>query len=206
MSQQTTNLAVAQDPEDQVRADCYRVLARVFAAPPDAALLESLQQSASGSEDALGQLWNTLCQKVGGGDTATQLANEVAHIAEQYAELFTGIGEVRVLPYGSWYQTGSLMDFPLARLRTDLAKLGFTREADVKEPEDHIAALMEVMALLVADDNPEQSEFFTRHIAPWYLKFCARLAGEDVVASEFYRAAANFACGFLDGEAELMAP
>ena len=202
MSQQTTNLAVAQGPEDQVRADCYRVLARVFVAPPDAALLESLQQSASGSEDALGQLWNTLCQKVGAGDTA----NISIQLSEQYAELFTGIGEVRVLPYGSWYQTGSLMDFPLARLRTDLAKLGFTREADVKEPEDHIAALMEVMALLVADDNPEQSEFFTRHIAPWYLKFCARLAGEDVVASEFYRAAANFACGFLDGEAELMAP
>jgi TorA maturation chaperone TorD len=219
-----TNLATVLDPEDQVRADCYRVLARLFAAPPDKALLATLQQSDSGSDDSLGRLWNALCKvgageptnqqggrskddllAVANGDTATSAAL-VSKLAENYTALFASIGEPPVMLYGSWYQTGSMMDFPLARLRTDLAKLGFAREPNVMEPEDHFAALMEVMAMLVAEDHPGQAEFFTHHIGSWYLKFCARLAAENEVASEFYRAAANFACGFLDGEAELMAP
>lgn len=197
----TNNLALAPDPEDQVRADCYRVLARLFAAPPEAGLLADLQQSASGAEDDLGRLWNALCKACDG-----DLAILVPQISAQYEALFTGIGETPVLLYGSWYQTGSLMDFPLARLRTDLARLGYARGPEVKEPEDHLAALLEVMAMLVTEGDAAQVEFFSRHLAPWYLKFCARLAGEANGKSEFYRAAANFACGFLDVEAELLAP
>lgn len=190
-----TNPAV-QDSGEQVRADCYRVLARLFAAPPDAALLATLSTSASGADDTLGQLWNELC-KVDAGESV--------RLADEYAALFTSVGEPRVFLYGSWYQSGSLMDTPLADLRTDLTQLGFARQSEVREPEDHFAALLEVMALLVTQGNPAQHAFFARHIAPWYLKFCARLAAEANESSEFFRAAANFACGFLEGEAELLA-
>lgn len=185
--------------DDRLRADCYRVLARLFAAPPDAALLGSLAAAASGNDAELGAAWNELCAlaaRVGADDTA------VARLSEEYTGLFFGVGEPKVMLYGSWYQTGSLMDTPLARLRDDLARLGFEREPAVREPEDHFAALLEVMALLVAAGRAAQGEFFRRHLASWQARLCTRLEAES---SEFYRAAARFARGFLDGEKELLA-
>ena len=194
-----TNATTDAAADDQLRADCYRVLARLFAAPPDAALLDSLAAAASGSGDALGEAWNELCAlaaRVGAGETA------IASLTQEYTELFFGVGEPRVMLYGSWYQTGSLMDTPLARLRDDLARLGFERDPAVREPEDHFAALLEVMALLAAARRAAQIEFFQRHLASWQTRLCARLEAET---SEFYRAAARFARGFLDGENQLLA-
>lgn len=185
--------------DDRLRADCYRVLARLFAGPPDAALLESLAAAASGSDEALGAAWNELCAlaaRVGAGETA------VARLSDEYTGLFFGVGEPKVMLYGSWYQSGSLMDTPLAHLRDDLARLGFEREPQVREPEDHFAALLEVMALLVAAGRPAQADFFRRHLASWQARLCMRVEAEP---SEFYRAAARFARGFLDGENELLA-
>jgi len=75
---------------------------------------------------------------------AAQKATPIA-VAEEYQELFIGIGRGDVVPYGSWYLTGSLMEMPLAHLRSDLKQLGYERNESVKEPEDHIAALLEVM-------------------------------------------------------------
>jgi TorA maturation chaperone TorD len=191
--------AMAMD-EDTLRADCYRVLGRLFGAAPDAALLVSLAGAGSGGGDALGADWNALCAlttKVGAGDTA------VAALNNEYTELFCGLGAPQVVLYGSWYLTGSLMDTPLAQLRDDLAQLGFARDPEVHEPEDHFAALMEVLAMLVAEGRVEQAAFFRRHVAPWYAGLCERLAQQEV--SEFYRAAGRFARGFLDVERELMA-
>lgn len=188
--------------EDQIRADCYRVMARLFAAPPDAALLSTLGKAARGSDDVLGTAWNDVCTlaevaaRVGSGGTA------VDALQTQYTDLFFGVGEPRVMLYGSWYQTGSLMDAPLALLRDDLARLGFARDPEVREPEDHFAAVLEVMGMLVADSRPEQTEFFRRHLAPWYARLCQRLETEE---SEFYRAVARFTRGVLDGENELLA-
>ena len=190
-------LLVATD--DEVRADCYRVLARLFAGPPDAALLTTLADAARGTEDELGSAWNELCAlatTAGAGDTAPR------RLAAEYSELFFGVGEPRVMLYGSWYQSGSLMDVPLARLRDDLARLGFERDPQVREPEDHFAALLEVMAMLVSDGRAAQADFFRRHLAPWYAHPCQRLEAES---SEFYRAAARFARGVLDVESELLA-
>ena len=67
----------------------------------------------------------------------------------EYQDLFIGVGRGEVVPYGSWYMTGFLMDKPLALLRADLAALGFERQENVKEPEDHAAALCETMAMLI---------------------------------------------------------
>ena len=68
-------------------------------------------------------------------------------------ESVIGVGRGELIPYGSWYLTGFVMDKPLAALRTDLAALGFERQDEVKEPEDHAAALLETMALIAA--SPE---------------------------------------------------
>jgi TorA maturation chaperone TorD len=193
------NAAPMAVSNDQVRADCYRVLARLFAAPADAALVTALANAAGGTDDELGRAWNGLCAlaaKVGADDTALD------RLADEYSGLFFSVGEPRVMLYGSWYQSGSLMDAPLAGLRDDLARLGFERDPQVREPEDHFAALLEVMAMLVADGHTEQAEFFRRHLAPWYAHLCQRLEADS---SEFYRAAARLVRGLLDGEREVLA-
>lgn len=185
--------------DEAVRADSYRVLARLFAAPPDAALLGALAAAPRAGGDALGSAWNALCD----GAASAGAAAAAPRLDAEYNELFCGVGEPRVMRYGSWYLSGSLMDMPLSRLRDDLARLGFARDPAVHEPEDHFAALLEVMAMLVAAGHAGQNEFFQRHLAPWYADLCRRLDGET---SEFYRLAARFACGFLDTEAAMLAP
>ena len=76
------------------------------------------------------------------------------------------------MPFASWYLTGSLMELPLAVLRADLQSLGFERQSGVCEPEDHLAALCEVMAVLIAEQHPDRNRFYERHLAPWVLACC----------------------------------
>lgn len=136
--------------------------------------------------------------KVSAGGTAARDA-----LAQAYTEIFCALGEPRVMLYGSWYISGALMDVPLARLRADLAQLGFERQPGITEPEDHVAALCEVMAELIAGGSHAQAGFFQRHLAPWYGRLCMALAAEE---NGFYRSAAAFTRNYLDGEHELLAP
>ena len=53
--------------------------------------------------------------------------------------------------HGSWYLTGFLMEKPLAVLRDDLTALGLARRDSCGEPEDHLAALCDVMRALLID-------------------------------------------------------
>jgi len=92
------------------------------------------------------------------------------------------IGRPQVVLYASWHLTGFMMEKPLAVLRDDLAELGLARQNEVRESEDHFAALMEVMRHLACDsDRPEaqrlalQQKFFLAHIDPWSEKLCDAL-------------------------------
>ena len=92
------------------------------------------------------------------------------------------------------------MEKPLGDLRDDLDRLGFEREADVHEPEDHIAALCEVMVMLIQEgcSTAAQQDFFNKHIDSWGQNFFA-----DLVVAEnavFYRAVARFATAFMNLE------
>jgi TorA maturation chaperone TorD len=81
------------------------------------------------------------------------------------------------------------MEKPLGVLRQDLAVLGFERQEGVHEPEDHIAALCEVMAMLASGDDAPfgvQKRFYERHLAPWAQRFFADLESAD--AAVFYKA------------------
>ena len=78
------------------------------------------------------------------------------------------------LPPSRWYLTGFLMEQPLAKLRSDMRRLGFERQNDVSEPEDHAAALCETMALLAGSDSSQlavQAEFFEAHVGTWMARF-----------------------------------
>jgi len=98
-------------------------------------------------------------------------------VAREYHDLFIGLGRGELLPYASYYLTGFLHEKPLADLRSALAKLGVERAAAVKEPEDHIAALCEVMAGLIVGTFgapapvAQQRELFDGFITPWAERF-----------------------------------
>lgn len=169
--------------EERSRADVYSLIAALLGRPADERMLLLLRaldtEAAAGTPMA--PLWDLLKQ------SAADARPE--EIADEYQALFIGIGRGELVPYGSWYLTGFLMERPLAELRTDLARLGFERDETVREPEDHVAALCETMSLLIAaDDVPfeAQREFHDRHVAPWMSRFFADLAQAE--SARFYRA------------------
>ena len=151
-------------PEDRLRAHQYQLLARFLAAPADAALLR-LASGFSGDDTEFGRALGEFAGRAG------QATPEAA--SREYHDLFIGIGRGELLPYASYYLTGFLNEKPLAGLRADMARLGIARAATVKEPEDHIAALCEMMAGLITGvfgaplDLAAQRAFFDRHLARW---------------------------------------
>lgn len=150
--------------EDRLRAHLYQLLARLLAGPADAPLLR-LASRLSGDDTELGRALGAI------RDRASQATPEAA--SREYHELFIGIGRGELVPYGSYYLTGFLNEKPLAKLRSDMARLGIARAVEVREPEDHIAALCEMMAGLItgafgaALSQPAQRAFFDRHLAAW---------------------------------------
>lgn len=190
-------------PEEQARADLYALAARLLLAPPDAALLAELGGAdALPSEQAdhpLDRAWERLVAAAGVLDEAA--------VADEFDRLFVSIGMPAVNPYGSLYQSGFMMEKPLAGLRDDLAALGLARRPGSGELEDHLAALCETMRLLIAGAPglPRrplgvQKDFFARHLAPWYERCLDDLRHAE--GANFYRHVADFMQSFLEVEAE----
>lgn len=181
--------------EDQaLRADIYALLAALLRDAPNEQLLELLRtletDPQQNNELQLG--WQML-------KMAAQRATP-AEVAEEYLPLFIGIGQGQVTPFASWYLTGSIMEAPLIELRRDLKLLGFERSEEHKEPEDHIAALCEVMSLLIQQGASEerQATFFHRHLAPWAEALCSDV--QQASSAVFYQAVATLALAFFQRE------
>jgi TorA maturation chaperone TorD len=96
------------------------------------------------------------------------------------------------------------MELPLAVLRADLQSLGFERQSGVCEPEDHLAALCEVMAVQIGEQHPERNRFYERHLAPWVLACCRDQ--QQAKGGSFYRAGGALAEDFFKLENELRLP
>ncbi len=179
-------------PEDALRAQLYRLLARLLAAPADQTLLD-LAAGLAGDETPLGQAIGALAR-------AAARATPAATV-EEYFDLFIGIGRGELVPYASYYRTGFLNEKPLARLRGDMAELGIARAAEVKEPEDHIAAICEMMAGLIegsfgaASGLAVQRRFFEHHVAPWAARFFADL--ETARAARLYAPVGTIGSAFM---------
>ena len=159
--------------EDVARARFYALLSRLLARPMDAATLESVR-ALSGNESDFGCAIDLFA------DVARVTTVETA--TEEYSALFFGMGAGgELLPYGSFYRTGLVYDKPLADLRGDLARLGIGAQADLTEPEDHIAFLCEAMHGLISGTFGSlqplavQRDFFRAHIEPWAGRFFADL-------------------------------
>ena len=153
--------------EDGLRAHQYQFLARWLSAPADQDLLD-LTASLKGDDSDFGKALSALA--------AAAATAEIEATKDEYFDLFIGIGRGELVPHGSYYLTGFLNEKPLAELRKDMGQLGIARAADNKIPEDHIAALCDMMNGLILGSFGTltkgsslglQSAFFNRHISPW---------------------------------------
>ena len=162
--------------EDRLRAQWYSLLTQFLSAAPDAVTLD-LARALTGDGSDLGKGVTALAAAAKGAT--------VAGLEEEYFNLFIGIGQGELLPYVSYYLTGFLNEKPLAALRIDMDELGIGRVEGVKEPEDHIASLCEMMAGMITGAFGEpvgldrQREFFDKHIGCWAPRFF-----EDLQAAE----------------------
>lgn len=189
--------AVALSPEDQARADLYALLARLLYAGPDAGLLATLAGAGEmfEGEQALPQAWRRLCQ------AAASAVAEDCRI--EFDTVFVGVGKAPVTPYLTHYMVPVGHERILVTLRDELAELGLARGTQAVEPEDHIAALMEVMRHLVLRGDSErdwqrQKQFFMSYIGPAYEGFC--LSANETPISEFYRSVIELLSAFLRAE------
>lgn len=185
-----------QQDTAQWRAQIYALLAILLAKPADADLLGNIAALKVESPDAsLAEAWQQLISAAASTSAEAQ--------ASEYQKLFIGLTQGEVIPYASYYQTGFLNEKPLANLRADLGKLGLIRQDDKKEPEDHAAAVCDVMRLiLIAQGTPviTAEQFYDRHMAKWLPRFFTDL--QKAPSAEFYAALAVFAQQFFTDEAQ----
>ncbi len=186
---------VITEDEQVYRASAYSLLAALLRATPDQALLDHVGQLSPGSDDESDELLEAMRQL---SENARKFAPE--QIDDEYHALFIGIGRGELVPYGSWYLTGYLMEQPLSDLRDDLRSLGFERSQQTREPEDHIAALFEVFSVMINDGTSleMQQQFFDKHMKSWLERFFTDLG--KAPSAEFYRPVARFGAAFIDLE------
>lgn len=177
--------------QQTIRAEIYLLLSALYRQVPSSELITFLcELETEQAESAMQVAWKRL-------KDAAQESSAVA-LEDEYQELFIGIGRGEVVPFASWHLTGSLMEKPLASIRHDLELLGLEREEQVKEPEDHISALCEVMSLLTAEEEELQQLFFNKHIATWFSKFVTQI--NQAEHASFYKAVAELTNAFMSLE------
>jgi len=173
------------------------MLAALLSSPPTRDLIASAA-ALTGDDSALGQGISSLAT-VAGKSSETGVESE-------YNALFIGLGRGELLPYASYYLTGFLNEKPLARLRGHMGQFGIERSPDVKEPDDHIASLCEMMAGLIRGSYGEplsvedQHAFFNTHIATWAGHFFTDL--EAAEGSVFYAPVGKIGRAFMEIEIE----
>jgi TorA maturation chaperone TorD len=198
--------ALRLDQEEARRAEFYALLASLFYAAPDPALLKAIAGAgmtgggieARPAEGApLAASWRMLA--------AASLAMDAEAARDEYDSVFIGTGRAEITPYASHYLGASAPERVLVNLRGELAAMGLGRKGGALEPEDHLAALCDVMRYLVlrGDDDvalQQQKLFFKAYISPWYAEFCVSVAASR--KTNFYKHVATFTQAFFDVEAE----
>lgn len=192
-----TGTAVAEQSEEhRIRADVYRLLATLLAAPPNDDVLQMIRNIDAGNaetEGSLAKAWQMV------KSAAQQVRAD--ELTDEYFNVFIGLGKGEISPYASWYLTGFLMEKPLADLRSELSRLGFDRQSHVHEPEDHAAALCEVMGVIIAESVlsfEEEKRFFIQYIAPWMGRFFDDL--NRAQTAKFYKTVGYLGKQFIDIE------
>lgn len=198
---QPLNFAPSLTGEDQARADFYAVLARLWYGAPDRALLATLAGAdelvPEAEQSALADSWRALVAAAGAADEEA--------VRLEYDEVFVGTGRAEVSPYATAYFIGAFRERVLVQLRDELAELGLARATGAREPEDHLAALCDVMRHLITAGSgaaalERQRQFFQRYIEPAYTGLADRAVAS--ASTRFYRSVARFTKAFLDLEVQ----
>jgi TorA maturation chaperone TorD len=182
-------------PEEQARANFYALLSRLFHAPPDAGLLAALGQAEEleADDEIIAARWRELSQAARNADPEA--------VRAEYDAAFVGTGRAPITLYAGAYSVRYTSDMPLAALRGELAALGLARRTDAAEPEDHIAALCDVMRHFIAGqqrDLDEQRRFFERWIQPVVEPLCNAIDESEQTA--FYKCVGRMAKAFFSLE------
>jgi TorA maturation chaperone TorD len=167
------------DEVDLARSREYSLLSTLLLRSPDKPLLDRLGQL-EGDGSPIGLAHSALAE------VSRRLTPD--QIAREYFELFVGVGRGELVPYASFYLTGSLYGRPLAALRHSLQRLGIERSSETDDPEDHAGILCEILVKLINGSipaPPEASrEFFVEYLAPWMGRLFGDL--EHAKSADFY--------------------
>jgi TorA maturation chaperone TorD len=198
----TPHFSGQDEGEELQRAELYGLLARLWFAPPDDALLQQFAVAVTQAPESgayLEEPWQQLVAALRG--TTPQQAHE------EFESLFVGTGRAEVLPYGSYHLSGALNDRPLVELRAELATLGLANAGPEGETEDHVAFVFEVMRYLIAGDDAavcnleQQRRFFRAHVQTWVATSLCE-AVEQHTRARLYAALARMTRAFLAVETQ----
>jgi len=189
------------EPEDRLRADLYALFARLLVAPADAELLRLIGTSPLLDHAVPDSPFVIAWARLG----AASRVMDPAASADEFDALFGGIGHSEISLFASHYVgggapgagTGFLVD-----LRADLAQRGFGRKTGENLPEDHIAAILETMRLMIESGETvsEQRAFFDAFVASWTTACCTAIAHARL--ANFYRSVAESLREFLAVEGQ----
>lgn len=195
-------------PEDQARADLYALLSRLYCAAPDAALLaaiasaDELAVSGPEIESRLARDWAAL--------TATSAVVDPQAAADEYQQLFVGVGQSEVSLHGSAYVKAVSGKALLVGIREALDQLGLARQPGASMFEDHLAALCETMRVLITGsgqpqlfDVGRQRQFFENNVGNWVFECCSAIIAKPV--ANYYRQVAQFTESFMALERDAFA-
>ena len=183
--------------EDQLRADMYSFIANMIRTEPSQELIDSVK-TLSGDSSSIGSSIKLI----------SKLAStmHISEIHDEYVNLFLGVGRGELLPFASYYLTGFLNDKPLSKLRDDMNELGVVRLKEVKEPEDHVSSLFDIMSGLITGKFgkvyliSEQSTFFEKHLNSWVHLLMSDI--ESAKTAVFYAPIGSLGKEFINIERE----
>ena len=183
--------------EDQLRADMYSFIANMIRTEPSQELIDSVK-TLSGDSSLIGSSIKLI----------SKLAStmHISEIHDEYVNLFLGVGRGELLPFASYYLTGFLNDKPLSKLRDDMNELGVVRLKEVKEPEDHVSSLFDIMSGLITGKFgkvyliSEQSTFFEKHLNSWVHLLMSDI--ESAKTAVFYAPIGSLGKEFINIERE----
>lgn len=196
-----TSEAASLAEEDQAREQLYALLARLWFDAPDRALLDLL----AGSENLFGTASGSKIDESWRGLARAAAIADPGAIKLEYDAVFVGVGKAPITLYCSFYLTSAGRERIVVALRDELRDFGLARTGASREPEDHLAALCEVMRHLVRAGSEtyaleRQKRFFLRYIHPAYIQLTdAILTATETV---FYQGVARITRAFFDVESE----
>lgn len=201
MQTTATVAATTMNAEAQARADWYAFLGRIWYAGADESLLRAIAGAGEiVSEGNVTQLDDSWRQLAIAAKTADAQSTKL-----EYDSVFVGTGKAEITPYMSHYLLGTTgKEKYLLHVRDLLDELGLARAETAHEPEDHLAALCEIMRHLIVSGGEDehtldqQAQLFNRYIAPAYADFVAAVLASP--NTDFYKNVASFTEAFFDIE------